>query len=223
MFFLLKKWLSFFFPIPCVSCGYLGEALCSRCKDQLHFYPHVRWVEDIKVASALYYEERGLLGRLVHPLKYAHQADIVRFLIPSLREALKLLLDPSRVILVPVPLHPRRELDRGYNQAGLLAQGVGRTLGAPVVPLLSRVKETQSQVEVRSREGRLENLKAAFKVQEKWCGHFPPGSQMVLVDDIVTTGSTLLACAQALREAGAQNIVALTLADRNEAPTPPWH
>ncbi len=215
---LLHTVVRFMFPVPCVSCGYLGEALCSRCRDRLGFYPHVRSLEGLKVGSALYFEEGDLLERLIYPLKYSHQADVVRFLLPPLREALKLLLEPSQVILVPVPLHKKRELERGYNQSELLAEGVGRAIGAPVLSLLRRVRETESQVKVGGRVERLGNLAGAFEV----LGRIPAGGQIVLVDDIVTTGSTLLACAEALRAAGAENIVALTLADRNEAPPTPW-
>lgn len=215
----LPKLLSFVFPVPCASCGYLGEALCVRCRDQLGFYPHLRRIGGLSVGCALYFREGDLLERLIYPLKYSHQADVVRFLVPPLREALKLLLEPSQVILVPVPLHKKRELERGYNQAGLLAEGVGRAIGAPVVNLLKRVRETESQVKIGSRSERLGNLSGAFEV----IGPIPVAGQIVLVDDIVTTGSTLLACAEALRAAGAENLVALTLADRNEAPPPPWH
>jgi ComF family protein len=216
---LLQTVVRFMFPVPCVSCGYLGEALCSRCRDKLGFYPHVRPVDGLLVASALYFEEGDLLERLIYPLKYSHQADVVRFLVPPLREALKLLLEPSQVILVPVPLHKKRELERGYNQAELLAAGVSLAIGAPVVNLLRRVRETESQVKVGGRVERLGNLAGAFEV----VGRIPVGGQIVLVDDIVTTGSTLLACAEALQAAGAKDLVALTLADRNEAPPTPWH
>lgn len=215
----LPKLLSFVFPVPCASCGYLGEALCARCRDRLGFYPHLRRIEGLSVGCALYFQEGDLLERLIYPLKYSHQADVVRFLVPPLREALKLLMEPSQVILVPVPLHKKRELERGYNQAQLLAEGVGRAIGAPVVNLLKRVRETESQVKIGSRSERLGNLSGAFEV----VGRIPVAGQIVLVDDIVTTGSTLLACAEALHAAGAENLVALTLADRNEAPPPPWH
>ena len=214
-----RLFLSAFFPAPCVSCGYLGEALCLRCRDRLGFFPHVRRFTELQVASALYFKKGDLLEELIHPLKYAHQASVARFLVPPMLQALRLLLEPSQVILVPVPLHPRRELERGYNQAELLARQLGQAIGAPVLPLLQRVRETESQVHVGSRAARLNNLEGVFAVK----GPLPKVGQIVLVDDIVTTGSTLLACAQTLRAAGVTDLAALTLADRNEAPSPPWN
>lgn len=215
----LRFLLRLFFPQPCVSCGYLGEALCERCRDRLHFFPHVRELDGLPVASALYFQDGDLLEQLIHPFKYAHQADLMRFLVPPLREALKLLLEPSRVVLVPVPLYRKRERERGYNQAEVLAQGIARALGIPVVPLLKRVRDTGSQARLKHRDERQKNLHAAFEL----CQPLPRDGQIVLVDDIVTSGSTLLECANVLRSAGARELFALTLADRNEAPTPPWH
>jgi len=216
---MLYQLLQTLFPSPCVGCAYLGQALCERCREELSFNPHLRELPELSVCAALYYTPGDLLEGLIHPFKYSHQADLARFLVPPLREALKLLLEPSQIVLVPVPLHRSRWLERGYNQAELLAQGVGRALGVRVLPLLKRVRATESQALLQHRVDREGNLQGAFAVN----GPIPLDSQIVLVDDIVTTGSTLLTCAQTLRAAGATKVSALVLADRNEAPLTPWH
>lgn len=217
---MLRKLLTILFPSPCLRCGILGEPLCSRCFEALPFHPHKRMVEDLSTVSAYLYEEKSLLADLIYPFKYSHQADIFRIFVPGLRETLRLLsVNVEDLILVPVPLHKSRLLERGYNQAELLAREVARDLGCRVALLLRRSKDTGFQSHVKRKEERKENMVGAFEVCREWeprlrrvgeCG------QIVLVDDIVTSGSTLLACAQVLRAAGAVNLSALTLADREK-------
>lgn len=203
----LLKW---FFPLPCLRCGRLSDALCDDCYERLPFEPHWRDLEKLSVACALKYEKEGDVSELVHCFKYKHQSDVQRLLVPLMADALSLLqVDFSELVLVPVPLHRKRELERGYNQARLLAKGVSKRLGCGFWDGLVRVKETASQVELGSRAARMQNLLGAFEL-----GSAQPSGQLVLVDDIVTTGSTLLSCAEVLRAAGAESILALTLANR---------
>ena len=110
--------------------------------------------------------------------------------------------------LVPVPLHPRRLRERGYNQAELLAQQMGRRLGVPVAARsLVRVRNTPAQARSENRETRRANVAAAFRAKDAF-----DGRRVLLVDDVCTTGATLEACAAALREAGAQEVWGVTLA-----------
>lgn len=215
--------LTILFPSPCLVCGYLEESLCTRCRERLPFFPHQRTLvlpdgELFQVFSALYYDQSPLLEELVHGLKYAHHSDLKRYLIPPMREALRLLLDPSDLIFVPVPLFAHRERERGYNQAELLAEVLARATGRPLWKGLQRVRDTGSQVLVKGRMERQSNIRNAFQV----VGPAPLSSQLVLVDDIVTTGSTLLECRHALMDVGATQVLALTLADREPTPTCPW-
>ncbi|QQR54864.1 ComF family protein [Candidatus Peregrinibacteria bacterium] len=209
--------LKLFFPSLCLVCGYLDEPLCARCRDLLPFEPHVRVVETpqaaLKVAAACYYEPDSVLAQLVHGLKYKHQADVYRYFAPALRRSLELFWEPSQVILVPVPLHKSRLLERGYNQAELLARTVARYFACGVADGLERVKDTGHQAHLEKRD-RLENMKEVFRVRKGFEKIFAESSQILLVDDIVTTGSTLLACRAALEASGAKSIAALTLADR---------
>ena len=168
----------------------------------------------LRVCCALYYEEESIIGKLIRPFKYSHQADLFRIFVPWMKEAMRLLHD-GPVVFVPVPLHKSRELERGYNQAELLAKWLGKSMGMPVARLVKRVKDTGSQARLTDRKSREENMLGAFVAlgSAERC-------PIVLVDDIVTTGSTLLACAEALRTAGASHVFALTLADREKKTSP---
>jgi ComF family protein len=114
---------------------------------------------------------------------------------------------PANVI-IPVPLHPTRERDRGYNQSALLARGLAEAAELPVRnDLLARVKATAPQVELGA-EARRENVCGAFHCETGSA----TGLRVLLVDDVCTTGATLEACSQALRAGGAGSVWALTLA-----------
>jgi ComF family protein len=112
--------------------------------------------------------------------------------------------------VVPVPLHPRRQRQRGYNQAGLLARELGRLMGVPVAEgILKKVRATPPhQARARRREERRANVTRAFSCQERGF----EGRNLLLVDDVCTTGATLDACAQVLKGAGAIAVFGLTLA-----------
>ena len=117
------------------------------------------------------------------------------------------------MVLVPVPLHKSRLLERGYNQAELLAKTMGSYFGCTVLDALERVKDTGHQAQLE-QSARHENMKAVFRVRESCKNLLSEHSQILLVDDIVTTGSTLLACRDALSANGVTCVAALTLADR---------
>jgi ComF family protein len=104
--------------------------------------------------------------------------------------------------LVPVPVHATRKKTRGFNQAEILARVIGKKLGIPVIPeMLVRNKKTLPQKDLSAAE-RLKNLSGAFAM-----GEIPEGIRsVILVDDIYTTGSTIEACARALRASGISRI-----------------
>ncbi len=117
-------------------------------------------------------------------------------------------------ILVPVPLHPRKMRDRGYNQAGILAEEIGRLLGIPVnTKLLRRNRSTVAQKKLNDVE-RLRNLREAFSVNEKEAARILPmlrNKTVLLVDDIYTTGSTMEACTRVLMDCGMKHVVCGTI------------
>jgi len=145
------------------------------------------------------------MKEIIHALKYERRRTIAPRLGALMRECGASLLRDADVV-VPVPLHPRREFQRGFNQADDLA----RQLGLPVVPLLRRVVFTRSQIELPAHE-RHENVRSAFDLAVPG-SRFPDPGIVVLVDDVSTTGATLEACARVLKIAGVKEVRALTAA-----------
>ena len=113
-------------------------------------------------------------------------------------------------VLIPVPVHIERARRRGYDQAFLLASAIAGRLGIPWQPALERTRHTTPQFEL-GRRARHSNVSGAFALRDG-AGTSVDGAWPILVDDVVTTGSTLVACAEALYEAGAIAVSALTVA-----------
>jgi ComF family protein len=149
----------------------------------------------------------GPLRQAVHHLKYTGQRDLATSLGSLLAEYWQGNPLPADV-LVPVPLHESRQRERGYNQASLLAQELAATAGLPVIEgCLVRARQTASQMTLKRLE-RKTNVRDAFACAD---GRLA-GRQVLLLDDVCTTGATLEACAIACRQAGARSVWALTLA-----------
>jgi ComF family protein len=153
------------------------------------------------IASAPYLHG-GALADAIHRLKYEQRED--------LGPALGILFDacaaPKSDVLVPIPLHPRRLRQRGYDQARLLADGASRRFDLPVAPWLRRVRETGQQVG-RDRTARERSVRGAFAPSANVLG-----ARICLIDDVLTTGATASAAAGALLDAGAARVEVRTLA-----------
>jgi ComF family protein len=153
---------------------------------------------------------RGVVRRAIHGLKY--QGEL--FWIPALEAwflegAARHLAGETVEVVVPVPLHPVRERQRGLNQAAVLARALARARGLRLeARALARVRPTETQTHL-DRAERRENLKGAFRARRP---DAVAGKRVLLVDDVLTTGSTLSECAGVLKEAGAAAVRVLTLA-----------
>jgi len=210
------------YPRRCAGCGRRGTWLCPACDADLARFAEP-WCprcgipfnvgrcccRDLADALDLLRSLApfdGWLRRAIHAFKYEDETARV----DHLGEALASVLPASPPVdgLVPVPLHSSRLRRRGYNQARLLADRVGRVAGLPTIMALERTRATHSQVGLGAAE-RAANVAGAFLPAR---GVDPRGTRLLLVDDVVTTGSTLSACAAALKTAGASFVGALTLA-----------
>jgi ComF family protein len=150
----------------------------------------------------------GALATAIRRFKYNERPDLARPLGRMLRIAARdagLRAD----LVVPVPLHPRRLAERGYNQAALLAAHVAAELGAPLAARgLTRLRHTEQQAQL-TRGDRLSNTAGAFRARAP---DRVRGRAVVLVDDVATTGATLEACRAALLLAGAASVTCLVVA-----------
>lgn len=187
----------------CAQCGVpftvdMGaDALCPDCLNHAASYATAR--------SALVYGE--VVGVLVKQLKYHDQMHGLNRFAQWMAQ-----VAPQEVdIIIPVPLHWRRLLTRTYNQAAWLAYGLSHEMGIACVPqMLKRVRHTLPQARM-SRAERQRNMKRAFLVPSRY-NHEVEGKRILLVDDVMTTGSTIEACADALKIAGAAEVHAVALA-----------
>jgi len=206
--FLLLPLLDLLYPPRCVVCREPGpERFCARCRHTI-----TAAEPPLRVRSVL--AGRGCVGKYTGPLREAvlylkyHDrralADDVGALLAARLEAVRDEWQPEA--LVPVPIHPQRRRERGYNQAELLAAALGRRCGLPVRDALERVRDTPPQVGL-SRKERHENVRNAFAPR----AGAAPGRRAVLIDDVQTTGATLEEAARMLRAAGAHQVYALTL------------
>ncbi len=173
---------------------------CANCAERrLHF--------DCAVAA---YRSRGLVRNVLHQFKYGKQRHLRHPIAKWLGESLA---DPRLRgrhfdIIVPVPLHPARERERGFNQAALLSELLALATELPARPILERVRYTTTQT-AYDRAERMENLHGAFRLRKN---KDVRGLHVLLIDDVLTTGSTLSECARVLRAAGAVSVHAATAA-----------
>ncbi|MBT3396332.1 MAG: ComF family protein [Alphaproteobacteria bacterium] len=190
----------------CAACGIPFEfdqgddALCGACVAEPPAYNRAR--------SVMVYDARS--RDLILRFKHADRTDAAPTFAKWMTRAGQDLVRGADLV-VPVPLHRARLLKRRYNQAALLSNGIADLLAVERQPaLLARVRNTPSQGG-RSRTARISNVTGAFQVREKFRG-MVEGRSILLVDDVMTTGATVEACAKSLTKSGAHQIDVLTLA-----------
>ena len=173
---------------------------CANCGQRtLHF--------DAAIAA---YRSRGVVRRVLLDFKYHKQIHLrhlaARWLFAALDD--ERLRDRSFDVIVPVPLHPARERERGFNQSMLLAELLSAKMSIKSTPTLERIRYTTTQTAF-DRAERMQNLHGAFRLRKNADVR---ELRVLLVDDILTTGSTLSECARVLKKAGAHSIHAVTAA-----------
>jgi predicted amidophosphoribosyltransferase len=165
---------------------------------------------------AIYDFGHPLVARAIHDLKYYRKSEAVQILIehgaPLINEWLADLLQspqPHQMVLVPIPLHPARLKERGFNQSALLARRIAKTIpNTKTIPLLKKYRLTIPQARIKHRPERIINLSHSMKTVRT----INSTLLYILVDDVMTTGATFQEATRALKEAGAQRILSLALA-----------
>jgi len=196
-------------PRRCMACEALDpgpSAYCDACGEPDALLDVERHVLNVPVFAGSRYSEP--LVSAIHRFKYGGAPELCCALAASSARGIELLgVEPSDV-WVPVPLHPLRLAERGYNQSALLARELSRIARGRVDPrYLVRLRHTEQQAK-HARRARGQNVSAAFCVRNSAV----EPRRVVLVDDVVTTGATLAACIRALRAAGNQVVGCLAVA-----------
>jgi ComF family protein len=224
---LVRTLLELFFPPRCVHCEINGSWFCQNCLDQISYTPtnvcrcgavlpveppckycQSGFLQNLDgFRSATYFEEDSPIQSAIHALKYHNNRTVVKDFGKMLVDAYQryqLNVD----VVVPVPLHSSRFRERGYNQSELLAKELCQAYNLPLDTMtLHRIRQTEAQVRLKTNE-RYHNVYGAFS-----CSSNKLANQTVLlIDDVCTTGSTLDACAIALKQSDTISVWALTLA-----------
>ncbi|MBO7460204.1 MAG: ComF family protein [Bacteroidales bacterium] len=211
---LLKSLVNLFFPRVCAACGNIlleGEdTVCTTCRFLLPktgyeqhpdnpmaqmFYGQMPFNA---VMAEFFFSKTGKVQHLIHGLKYHHCRENGIFLGQEIGKSLLQAADYQGIdFIVPIPLHPKKEKIRGYNQSHVIAEGISQITSVPIAGnCLVRSVFTDTQTK-KSREDRWQNVKDIFEVKntEKL-----KGKHVLLVDDVLTTGATLMSAGRALMQ-----------------------
>lgn len=227
-----NAFFSLFFPWPCSICGELQKyagVVCEPCGRSLPRIPdrccricgapfpehwrvkvcpdcYTKRPELTRIRSVFLYE--GPVIQMLHDIKFGKRARPLLFFAEELYLLVLRRFPRSIDAIVPVPLHRVREWERTFDQAALLAEHLQRFSGIPLRKALIRRKNTPPQTSL-SGQARRKNLRGAFRLRK---GEQRLPRSILLIDDVITTGATLEACARILRKAGARRIYGLTIA-----------
>lgn len=219
LFLLSEALVRVVFPASCPLCrknlSLSEKALCRSCLNRLdHFILPPKESYRRKKSGSIdeffsVYEYRGDLKNLLARFKFYHQPWLVKCLRePLLKFLLAVKLETRYDALAPIPMTLSRFVERHYNPAAVIAKEMSYLSGIPVVPLLKKIRATPSQHDL-SGEERKTNLRGCFEVKNK---RVAKGLNVLLIDDILTTGSTAQEAGRALKQAGIQSTGVMTLA-----------
>ncbi|MDO8505295.1 MAG: ComF family protein [bacterium] len=223
--------LDTFFPIECLGCGKDGEWICNGCAKKIPLSPQTSCFvckrtnadgstcfgcqKEFPVARLFRFfdYDEPIIKEGIRIAKYSFVKEIFKRLIDIAEPHLKAVMDgndidPRALLVIPIPLHPRRLRERGFNQAQVIGERVANICGGTFSTSLRRVRATLTQAGLDEAD-RANNIKHAFACQDSTALR---DRYVVLVDDVATTGSTLAECAKTLRKAGVRQVWALTLA-----------
>lgn len=222
----LYDFFSLFYPNLCASCGQsLGkgeEVICTFCH---HYLPKTNFhlernnviekhfwgrAEIFRASSQFYFQKEGRIQHLIHQLKYKGQTEIGVKLGTMYGSELRMSSDYDNLnVILPVPLHKSKELQRGYNQVDLFCKGLSDSMQIPwLKTILMRTKSTETQTH-KTRFERWQNVGSVFQITKP---SVLEGKHVLLTDDVITTGSTLEACANSILNIAGTTVSIATIA-----------
>lgn len=226
---LIEKCLGILYPQTCYFCGKISkEHICKECREKITYveepvckkcgkpirYEEKEYCGDCENAVFSYEQGKsvwlhtGVVRWSVYQFKYHNRRIYGKFYAQELSRLYgKWIKDKKIDVIIPIPLHRKRQRKRGYNQSEVIARHLGKLLNLPVnAKAVMRVRNTKAQKELSHKE-RTRNLKDAFRVTKHWKGE----GNVLLIDDIYTTGNTIDSVAKLLRQKGANKVWFLTI------------
>ena len=200
--------INLIYPPQCVHCGRVDTSFCTACTEQLSQEAIVTTLRNLPTNSVIVStgSHTGILQSGVQALKYHNETNLAQVFAMRIAAAIQETRWTFDTI-IPVPLHSSRIQERGYNQSQEIASVLSEVIRCPSNPhAIQRIRATRSQVDL-NREERQNNMNNAFlgNSQEIY------GSVILLIDDVLTTGATITACAQAAYDAGAKAVYGATV------------
>lgn len=222
------------FPKFCFGCNIPGVYICKNCEKKLEYVKtqkcfyckkpsiynltHENCLKKFnidQISSIFYYND--FLKKIIKNIKYRFVKEAFNELIKIINPQKILFLElykniNEKLLIQPIPLHKNKLKQRGFNQAYLIALYLKNLLDFPIVDFLERVKETKNQAEIKEKKQRYLNIKGAFKIKKDLDKNLLNNKRIILVDDVSTTGYTLLEASKTLKKHGVFKVYAFTLA-----------
>lgn len=204
---LFEKLFNILFPIHCYICKKENENICKNCIKKFS-----RSIDSpaLYINSTFSFKDKNIKN-IIHSVKYYHRKDLIKPLVLEVGENLKKFNNFKKInnwTLIPIPISRLRKITRGYNQSLIIAKELSKIINQPInETLLIRCKDTKHQAKSQSRSERLLNQKNSFKIN----GNIK-NMNIILIDDVTTTGATLEEARKTLIKNNAGQIIAVTIA-----------
>ncbi len=225
------NFIDIFYPKFCVVCSVYGDYVCKNCTSlfvpleeqrcsacervsELGFTHFECQNKTPLFASISLYSYSGVIKTMLKEIKYKRFSQMTKDILKTSEGSIYKAFFPFRkfisgnAAIQPVPLHPNRIKTRGFNQAYYIAQQLSIYLQIPTISLVERVIDTPAQVIKQEKQDRIENVRGAFKLSQKYETH----DTIIVVDDVYTTGSTCKEVGNELKKTGVKNIISFTIA-----------
>ncbi len=205
---LISKILYYFFPSRCYVCKKEDKTICDNC---INKFPKNIDVQAFYIKSIFSFKYQEIKN-IIHAIKYYHRKDLIKPLAIVASNELQKAINHQPVtinwVLVPIPMPTMRKYMRGYNQAELLAKEISEIISIPINNnLIIRVKNPKRQVKTKNKSERLKNQHNSFKIIND-----VSNLDIILVDDVTTTGATIDEARNILIKNGANKVIAITVA-----------
>lgn len=213
----MEKLLNLIFIPECIFCKKIGSFFCNECLNKCTKLDQLVLFKETGVKSLFAYEYEGLIRECIRSAKYKNKHFAALKILSKkvfllFETKLSTYVKDNSCVIIPIPVSRAKLHKRGFNQAELIAQIFSRSLKIPTKPdLLKRVKETSSQY-TNNRKERFKNMRGAFEVSS---ATGVKDKKVLLIDDVCTTGATLIEASTVLKNAGAKDVVCIALARKS--------